>query len=74
MCVRVFSCIIFIPSPLALMHFQAGNTPLHVAADARSKQLVPLLLQNGADVNARGEVWVCLCLCACVCVLVCVLA
>ena len=34
---------------------KAGDTPLHVAALHKGNTLIPILLEHGADINARGS-------------------
>ncbi len=40
---------------LAEIHIQKGLTPLHLAIHGQHKEMVKLLIENGADVNARDS-------------------
>lgn len=47
---RIQTCLTFL-SPL-----QKGNTALHIASLAGQKEVVRLLVNRGADVNAQSQV------------------
>jgi len=46
---------LLVESGLELQEFALGNTELHLAALKGHAHLVPLLVQHGADVNARND-------------------
>ena len=48
------------------MSFQEGGTPLSMAAQKGHVDIVKLLAESGADLNARTKVCVCVCVCVCV--------
>jgi len=54
-----------------------GRTPLHIAAESGSCEVIEVLLEEGAQVDTPDRcvcvcVYVCVCMYVCVCVLVCV--
>ena len=51
----VENAILKTPSFLSVRHDVLDDTGLHIACNTESKRMVALLIQLGADVNARGN-------------------